>query len=152
MREGLAERLLAEVMGWSPADVARERPILQSLASYKYDAYQQFSTGMHFIESLANWLRNFEKRDRSTAYEFVKSRILFVSEAEMRHLVGLSYPDLIRDVLLKKVALANQLPSYFVAKILSSREFRIARRRSLFLGLSDGARVDVLATHGKFEQ
>ena len=144
MREGLAERLLAKVMDWSPADVARERPILQSLASYKYDAYQQFSTGMHFIESLATWMRNFEKEERDAAYEFVTDRLLFVSESEMRHLVGLSYQDSIKDVLIGKVAMANQLPSYFVTRILNSREFKIARRRSLFLGLSDGARVDIL--------
>lgn len=144
MREGLAERLLAEVMGWSPGDVARERPILQSLATYKYDGYHQFSIGMHFIESLATWLRNFDVEDRNTAYEFIKSKLIFVSEAEMRHLVGLSYPDHIREVLLKKVASHTEQPSYLVSKILGSDDFRIARRRSMFLGLSDGARVDVL--------
>ena len=144
MREDLAARLLAEVMGWSPEDVARERRILQDLATYKYDAYQQFSTGMHFIESLATWLRNFDEEDRSTAYEFIKSKLIFVSEAEMRHLVGLSYPDHIREVLLKKVASDTRLPLYAVSKVLASDDFRIARRRSIFLGLSDGARVDVL--------
>ena len=144
MREGLAEQLLAVVMGWSAGDVAKERPILQSLATYKYDGYQQFSTGMHFIESLATWLRNFDEDDRSIAYEFIKSKLLFVSEAEMRHLVGLSYPDRIREVLLKEVASDTGLPPYVVTKILGSDEFKIARRRSIFLGLSDGARVDVL--------
>jgi len=37
MRDALAERLLAEIMGWSPEDVARERPSLQAMATYKYD-------------------------------------------------------------------------------------------------------------------
>ena len=143
MREALAERLLAEVMHWSPADVAKERPVLQALASYKYDEYQQFSPGMHFIESLATWLSTFDDADRQTAYAFVKEKLLFVSEAEMRHLVGLTYPDYIRNILLKKVAKQEDLPDYAVARLLSSDEFRRVERKSLFLGLSDGARVDV---------
>ena len=144
MREGLAERLLAEVMHWSPADVARERPILQALASYKYDEYEQFSPGMHFIESLAIWLSNFDETERSVAYNFVTSRMLFVSEAEMRHLVGVTYPDYIRHILLQRAAAGTNVPEYAVAKLLGSEQFRRLERKSLFLGLSDGARVDVL--------
>lgn len=143
MREALAERLIAEVMHWSPEDVAVERPVLQALASYKYDEYQQFSPGMHFIESLATWLSNFDDADRQTAYAFVKEKLIFVSEAEMRHLVGLTYPDYIQSILLKKVATQLGLPDYAVARLLSSDEFRRVERKSLFLGLSDGARVDV---------
>ena len=52
MRDLLAERLLAAVMGWSAEQVAEQRPILQSFAKYKYDEYQQFSPGMRFVESL----------------------------------------------------------------------------------------------------
>ena len=36
MRDLLAERLLANVMGWTQEDVARERPDLQAMAAYKY--------------------------------------------------------------------------------------------------------------------
>jgi len=53
MRDALAERLLANVMKWTPEDVALERPVLQALAALKYDEYQQFSPGMRFVESLA---------------------------------------------------------------------------------------------------
>jgi hypothetical protein len=56
MRDALAERLLGSVMEWSNEDIARQRPILQALASLKYDEYQQFSPGMRFVESLALWL------------------------------------------------------------------------------------------------
>lgn len=144
MREDLAERLLAKVMKWSEEDVAKERPVLQALASYKYDEYQQFSPGMHFIESLAIWLSTFRVADRQTAYTFVKEKLIFISEAEMRHLVGLAYPDHIRTILQKKVAEEMGIPDHAVARILSSGEFRRVKRKSLFLGLSDGARVDVI--------
>ena len=144
MRERLAARLLAKVMDWSSEDVAEERPILQDLASYKYDAYQQFSAGMHFIESLIIWLSNFtEVEERRAAYRFVKERLIYISEAEMRYLVGLSYPDYIRNVLLKRVAEELAVPDYLVAKLLASDAFKKAERKSLFLGLSDGARIDV---------
>ena len=144
MREALAERLLAEVMNWSPEDVAEERPILQALASYKYDGYQQFSAGMHFIESLASWLTNFAKyEERRDAYRFIKNRLIFVAESEMRHLVGLSYPDFIRNVLLQRVADELETPDYLVVKLVASNAFKKAERKSLFLGLSDGARIDV---------
>ena len=144
MREELAARLLAVVMNWSPEDVAEERPILQALASYKYDGYQQFSPGMHFIERLAIWMTNFDKyEERRDAYRFIKERLIFVSESEMRQLVALSYPDHIRSILLRRVAEELGIPEYRVAELLASDSFKTAERKSLFLGLSDGARIDV---------
>lgn len=145
MREALAERLLANVMGWSPEQVAEERPLLQDLAAYKYDEYQQFSTGMHFVERLAVWLGQFSRgSDREEAYNFVKRNLLFISEPEMRHLVSLAYPDIIKPVLLAKVASQTAIPEFLVGRLASHDIFPRLRRRSLFLGLSDGARMDVL--------
>ncbi len=82
MRDALAERLLAEVMGWTPEDVARERPSLQAMAAYKYDEYQQFYPGMRFVESLALWLRQFTAgEERRIAYDFIRKRLVFCSSA-----------------------------------------------------------------------
>jgi hypothetical protein len=52
MRDSLAEKLLVRVMGWDRNKVKAELPLVQVLASYKYDEYQQFSPGMRFVESL----------------------------------------------------------------------------------------------------
>ena len=60
MRDRVAEELLARVLEWASEDVARERPLIQALAAYKYDEYQQFSTGSRFIENLALWLKEGE--------------------------------------------------------------------------------------------
>jgi len=57
MRVTLAEQLLAKIMEWSPEEVSNERPLLQALANFKYDEYQQFSPGIRFIESLAQLRR-----------------------------------------------------------------------------------------------
>lgn len=144
MRDALAERLLAQVMGWSPEDVARERPDLQAMATYKYDGYQQFSPGMRFVESLAVWLFNFKTvKERHIAYEFIKKRLVFISEAEVHQLVSIAFPDVIRQILLKEAASLLAIPDFKVSKIVSSTEYKLLCRKSLFLGLSDGAHIDI---------
>jgi hypothetical protein len=144
LRDALAERLLARVMEWGPSDVARERPDLQALAAYRYDEYQQFSPGKRFIESLALWLEQFEsKEERGIAYKFVRNRLVFVSTSEMSHLVGISYPDVISPFLVNQVATRRTFPEWRVKSIFRSQDFVILLRQSMFLGLSDGAAVDV---------
>jgi len=144
MRDALAERLLATVMGWAADDVALERPDLQAMAMYKYDEYQQFSPGMRFVESLALWLSQFKTiQERQIAYRFVKRRLLFCSVAEINHLVSIAYPDYIRPHLLRSVAAEESLNPFHVGKVAASRSFRVRQRQCLFLGLSDGARMDV---------
>ena len=143
MRDALAERLLAGVMDWSPGDVARERQRLQAMAAYKYDEYQQFAPGRRFVESLALWLSQFSRgAERRAAYEFVLTRLVYYSAAEMNHFVSLAYPDHIRPILLNRTAHDANIPGWQVAKLAQSKEFRCHRRRTLFLGLSDGARID----------
>jgi len=142
MKDILAERLLAEVMKWEPADVAQERPVLQALAAVKYDEYQQFSPGMKFVENLARWLRQFgSDEQRKRAYEFVRRRLIFISEEEMAHLVSVAFPDVIRPILVRQVAEELSIPHWCVSEIASSMEFEARLRQSLFLGLSDGARI-----------
>src|SRR6266481_4377298 len=110
MRDELAEALLAKVMNWSDEEKAHERPILQDLARYKYDEYQQYAPGRRFIESLALWLRQFETMDeRRSAYDFVRNRVIFISTPEMRYLVELAFPTAIRPGLIEKAAAALQV-------------------------------------------
>jgi hypothetical protein len=88
VKDELAESLLARVMGWDQQTVTAERAVLQNMARYKYDEYQQFAPGRRFIESLALWLSQFPAgKARTTAYEFVRRRLIFVSSAEMDQLV-----------------------------------------------------------------
>lgn len=144
MRDTLAERLLAQVMGWTPEDVARERPRLQAMSSYKYDEYQQFSPGMRFVESLAVWLGQFSAtEERDAAYDFAMRRLIFCSTAEMSHLVGLAYPDHIRRRLLRQTAGDIGTEDWHIVRVANSQAFRLRQRQSLFLGLSDGARTDL---------
>lgn len=142
MKEVLAEKLLAKVLDWEPSDVAKQRPLLQAMASLKYDAYEQFSPGLRFLESLALWLNQFEKADRAVAYKFITSSLVFCSAAEMDHLVETAYQDHIRPILLAKSATEQNVNAHHVGRIASSDQFRMLQRETLFLGLSDGARID----------
>lgn len=150
MRDALAERLLANVMQWTPADVAEQRPKLQALAAFKYDEYQQFSPGMRFVESLAMWLGQFgELAERKAAYDFVLSRLVFLSHAEMAHFAAIAYPDVIRPVFIEQAAKAATLPPFRVKQVLAAETFRQLQGASLFFGLSDGARIDLFRRSNK---
>jgi len=144
MRQALAESLLAEVMAWDNDDVARERPALQAMADYKYDEYEQYAAGSRFIERLARWLGRFDAASRPAAYAFVRERLVFISRAEMRHLVGSAYPDHVRPRLIKRAARDLGVAPHRLRHIVASEEFGRRHRGCLFLGLSDGARTDVL--------
>jgi hypothetical protein len=143
VKDALAEKLLAKVLQWTAEDVAQERPILQALAAFKYDEYQQFSAGSRFIESLVLWLNQFETvEERRTAYEFIRKRLVFCSAAEMRYLAEVAYPDHIRPILLDRTASEIGIDRHRVALLASDPKFAIRQRQCLFLGLSDGARID----------
>jgi hypothetical protein len=151
MKEQLAEQLLAKVMKWKPEDVARERPQLQAIASFKYDEYQQYSPGMRFVESLALWLNQFQTdADRNEAYEFMRSKLIFISNHEMMHLVSIAFPDFIRPLLFNRLANELKFPERLVVKLARSHEYNVFQRQSLFLGLSDGARTDLFRRANPF--
>lgn len=147
MKEEIVERLLANVMDWTQDDldrVKKELPYLQIMSKYKYDSYQRFYPGMYFIESLALWLEQFNNgKERDIAYQFIKKRLIFCSELEMKQLISMAYPDFIRPLLIKQTSSILNYPEYHINKITNSKEFKIVQRQSLFLGLSDGAHIDL---------
>ena len=144
MNDELAERLLVRVMEWEKHKVTQERPFLQAMAAFKYDEYQQFTPGMKFIESFALWLYQFkDRKEREIAYDFIKNRLIFISNSEMMHLVSIAYSDYIKPILVKRVAHEIGCSEFKISKIVKSEDFQVLRRQSLFLGLSDGARIDV---------
>lgn len=143
VRKDLAESLLARIMNWSDAEKASERAYLESFASYKYDEYQQFSPGRRFIESLALWLNQFDiGAPRRAAYDFVKRRLLFISNNEMNHLVELAFPTVVRPILIEDTAAELHVDRNRVKAIVQTTAYRARLRQTLVLGLSDGARTD----------
>jgi hypothetical protein len=144
MRDDLAERVLAHVMSWDAAQIAKFGACLQDLARYKYDEYEGFGPGEKFVESLAAWLWQLEPGERADAIQFVLTSLVFVSRLELDHVIGMVYPDVIRPILIRRAAKELCLPPYKVARITASREFRELERKTLVLGLADGSRLDRL--------
>ncbi|MCH8903424.1 MAG: hypothetical protein IIA45_05870 [Bacteroidetes bacterium] len=143
MRTALAETLLSQIMGWTAEEVQKERPLLQALSNFKYNEYQQYSPGMRFIESLVRWLNQIDdKAERRIAYNFIKSNLIFISSEQISHLVTLAFPQIIQPVLINKTAEQLNVSKYAIRTITNSAEFALNKRKSLFIGLSDGSKID----------
>jgi len=150
MRVELAEKLLVKVMGWNAEEISKYRPEIDILAQLKYDEYQQYFPGLRFIESLATWLDSIDQEDRPILFEFIIKRLLFISAREMNELVSQAFPDFIRPILFKSVAFQIGCSQHEVKKIFESDNYKVQLRKTLFLGLSDGARTDVLRRFNPF--
>ncbi len=144
MKDALAEKLLARIMDWTAEDVASQRRDLQVISSMKYNDYQQFAPGMRFVESLALWLQQFEtKEERICAYDFVRRRLIFISELEMQHLVTIAFPDFIRPFLMQQASELSGNSPFKLDQLINGKHYKTALRKSLFLAMSDGAHIDI---------
>lgn len=144
MRQELALRLLGEVMRWDEDQARREFQWLTLASRFKYDGYSDFVAGARFVESLADWLQQFPATDRAGAYAFIRQSLIYINSAEIQHLVDLFFPELIQRRLAQAIALEKGIPAYLVwAESDTEARFAALLRRTLFLGLSDGARIDV---------
>ncbi|WP_316740660.1 hypothetical protein [Pedobacter antarcticus] len=144
MRIALAETLLIKIMKWDDETIIVERPFIQAMANFKYDEYQQFSPGIRFIESMSQWLSQFTDSERAIAYKYVKENLIFISNEQMAHLVNICFAEKINPILLKKAAAVMDIPTYHVKSLHNSDSYKEIKRRSLFLGISDGAKIDQL--------
>lgn len=145
MNSSLAEQILVQIMGWDQEQISNERPLIQALGNLKFDEYQQFSTGMRFTESLVNWLNQFETvNERNVAYSFIKNHLIFITSEQVNQLINICFPELVDVHLTAKAADSLGVPYYMVAKIHGSHIYNSVKRKALFLGLSDGAKIDQL--------
>jgi hypothetical protein len=145
MKDDLARALLVKVMNYDDEnDVARVLPRLQAMAAVKYDEYEGYQPGVKFLESLAAWLTGFAPNERAGALDFVETRLVFVSSAEMDRLISRVYPDLLRPMLIARTGARLGLPSWRVGQIVETVEFQSFQRHMIVLGMSDGARLDRL--------
>lgn len=150
MKHELAFNLIGNQLNWSDADYAKEFRELQLMIDHKYDSYQGFQPATRFHVALLSWLSQFPTEDqRRTAYRFVKDRLVFVSQREMHHLVSLLMP--ITDRLARKrVAAELSIPLYQThLDENATARLELLRRRTLYVGLSDGARIDVFRRYNE---
>ncbi len=122
---------------------------LHFLAEYKYDRYEMYAPGRHFLEHLYVWLKQFKKTDRSTALDLVQNHLIFFSREEFELLSRVLYSETVRQIQLDLVSKDENIPRHRVNKIIASDAFRKIERRSLYIGLSDGARMDYFRRQNK---
>lgn len=145
MINALALNLIADIMRWDTEEATREYAWLRLMSAVKYDGYSDFRAGVRFLESLATWLRQFQPADRPTAYDFVKTRLVYLSQAEMQRVIEVFIPETVTPHLRKAAATEVGIKPWEVwGNMDGVAAFNRLLRRSLFVGLSDGSRIDIL--------
>ncbi len=144
MKQELADLLLSTIMDWDIEGVVKYREHLEDLADLKYDHYQQYRPGGRFLENLAIWLNHFKDlAEREIALNFLLKNLIFISPLEMNQLVSMVFPDSIKLQLKEQ---SRRLQKDNALKLSENEKYdllNILIKESLFLGLSDGARIDV---------
>ena len=144
MREDYALRYLQRLVPWPESTLENEVGWLRRISAYKFDSYQDFVAGERFISALIRWLNQFDEADRGYAYDLLRKRITFVSAPEIQHLVRRTVPAHFRPIWIQRIARELKIAPYEVwATQESVAAYKRLVRRSLFIGLSDGARMDV---------
>lgn len=143
MKQVRALNVLSQIMAWDNDRSQREFAWLRVMSDFKYDSYRDYLAGVRFIECLADWLQQFDSTEREAAYQFVRTSLIFFGASEIQHLVELAYPEHVESRLLDAVASERSIARYTVwSKQEAINDLLRLRRRCLFFGLSDGARID----------
>lgn len=149
MKYELALRLLQSALPnlaseGAAAELNRE---LRFLAEYKYNHYEMYHPGRLFLENLYLWLSQFDESERETALEFVRKNLIFVSRNEFQQLAQIMFNDRIRPLQFSIAAAELGVPEYRIKTIRDSKAFSRTTASTLYVGMSDGARLDFLRRH-----
>ncbi len=148
MNENTALGMLSRVMAWNAERSQEEFEWLRLISAVKYDSYRDFVAGVRFLESLVGWLLQFDGNngppsDREVAYDFVRNKLVFIGAVERERLVELIFPRVALPAWLKIIAGRRGIAPWQVYTVPDAKhELAIEQRRTLFLALSDGARLD----------
>lgn len=144
MNHNLALRLLGEQLEWDDQKFQDELQYLKLMVDYKYDGYQGFQPASRFYVALIGFLSQFsEVKAKRIFYDFIRDKLIFVSQREMHHLVSLLMPIIEHDMRARVTQELN-IPLYHAWTDRAAKErLRLMKRRTLYVGVSDGARVDV---------
>jgi hypothetical protein len=131
-------------MNWDLADpTGDDIAWLEFMTNLKFDHYQGYTPGERFYVHLVHWLSQFNDAERQIAFEeLVRSRLIFVSQREMQHLVSLSYPIIQRQIRARNAAKTGLKLHQIWGDPATLRAIRLEELRTLYVALSDGARID----------
>lgn len=150
MKQDLAYRLIADQLGWTDAELADEFGDLQMMVTHKYDRYHGFQPGSRFHVSLLSWLSQFhDVEQKRISYRLLKDRLIYISQVEMHHLVSLMMPIVDRHAR-RRVAAELKIPLYqTLSDEAAKQRLKLMLDRTLYVGLSDGARMDVFRRYNE---
>lgn len=149
MKVTLAKSLVANIMDWTDERATKEFAWLDLMVNYKFDRYQQYGPGYRFYVHLLRWLSQFDAPDREQAWELLRNRLVYMSQDEMHHLITLTGPTIERAM---RCAIAKRrgIPLYRIdSDTAATRELEEMRCRTLYVGVSDGARIDVFRRYNE---
>ena len=106
--------------------------------------------GIKFVGNFYLWLSQFEDiDDRKLMYEFVKKYIIYINSTQISHLIDLLYSTKIIPAIRQKVVedFRNHgltVNKYNHKRLDNAAEFTSHKRKTLFIGLSDGSHIDII--------
>jgi len=152
MKTDLSKQLLKNIIEPIVNDEDEAEKIfsdLQFLGEYKYDQYELYAPGRHFLEHFYVWIKQFDKEDRKIALDLINNHLIFISRSEFELLTRVLYWETVRRIQFDMVSKETGIERYRVNKILKSNEFKMIERSSLYIGMSDGARIDYFRRQNK---
>lgn len=145
MKRELALQLLRSILPESLLDEDRFQSAFEELgilAELKYNHYEMYQPGRLFFENLYAWLSRFEEQERIKALNFVRENLIFISREEFQQLTQILYYDQIYQSQLDMVAERMAIPRFKVKQLAEHPEMKRIERASLYVAMSDGARID----------
>lgn len=112
------------------------------LADQKYNKYEMYQPARLFFENLYLFLNKLKEEHRTAALEFVRRQLIYVSREEFQQLAHVLYHDRIRQEQLNLASKKSGIARHLLARLAQSPELRRIKRASLYVALSDGARID----------
>jgi len=150
MRFDLAKQFLTQLMGWDDIEATNKLREMDLMSDIKYDSYDQFMPGIKFVGNFYLWLSQFkDPKERELMYNFVKKYIIFINSTQISHLIDLLYNTKIIPLIRQKVvddfkAKGEKVNKYNYKFLDNSQKFKSHKRKTLFIGLSDGSHIDII--------
>lgn len=150
MRFNLAKQFLVQLMGWDDIEATKRFLEMDLMSDIKYDSYDQFMPGIKFIGNFYLWLSQFKDlRERKLMYDFVSKYIIYINSNQISHLIDLLYNTKVIPLIRSKVVddfkvRGEKVNKYNHRRLDNSPEFKLHKRKTLFIGLSDGSHIDII--------
>lgn len=150
MRFNLAKQFLVQLMGWDEIEATKRFQEMDLMSDIKYDSYDQFMPGIKFVGNFYLWLSQFKNlQERKLMYDFVSKYIIYINSNQVSHLIDLLYNTKVIPLIRSKVVddfktRGEKVNKYNHCRLDNSPEFKSHKRKTLFIGLSDGSHVDII--------